>query len=170
MKVFSSLFHCPPQCMHNYPVTTGRMSLVAILCPYMLHDHPHRCKWRICVPEPESSVFRLNKALIMTFLPRLANGWGIKNTIPKTSQKITCPGDTHSYSSLEVGKIIISNVSYQAIDPPPQISGAPWTASSSTPIYFQLSHKLWRQGLIDTMTLKQVVLAPADMLLGACEL
>lgn len=152
-RVFSSPFHCPPQCMHSYPVTTGRMLLVTILCQHMLHDHQYRCKWRICVPEPENSVFMLNRALIMPFLPGLANGWGINNTIPKTSQKITDPGDTYSYSSLEVGKIIINNVSPQAKDPPPQISGALCTASSSTSIYFHLCQRLLRQGLIDTLTL-----------------
>lgn len=162
VRVFTSPFRFPPQCRHCYPVTTGTMPLVTTLCPYTLHDHQHRCKWRICVPEPESSVFKLNKALIMPFLPRLANGWGIKNTIPKTSQKIMCPGDTHSYSSLEVGEIIMSNASPQATDPPPQISDDPWTASSSTSIYLQLCQRLWRQGLIDTITLKQVVPAPAD--------
>lgn len=162
VRVFTSPFHCPPQCKHSYPVTTGIMPLVTILCPYRLHDHQHKCKWRICVPEPESSVFKLNKVLIMPFLPRLANGWGINNTIPKTSQKITCPADTHSYSSLEVGKIIMSNASPKAIDPPPQISGDPWTASSSISIYFQPCQRLWRQGLVDIITLKQVVPAPAN--------
>lgn len=64
------------------------------------------------VPEPQNSVFKLNKALIMPFISRLANGWGINNTIPKASQKITCPGDIHSYFPLEVGEIITSS------DPP----------------------------------------------------
>lgn len=60
----------------------------------------------LAVPEPQSSVFKLNKALIMPFIPRLANGWGINNPIPKASQKITCPGDIHSYFPLEVGEIM----------------------------------------------------------------
>lgn len=67
------------------------------------------------VPEPQCSVFKLNKALIMPFIPRLANGWGINNTVPKAFQKITCPGDKHSYFPLEVGEIIISNGSPQVI-------------------------------------------------------
>lgn len=67
------------------------------------------------VPEPQSSVFKLNKTLIMPFIPRLANGWGINNTIPKASQKITCPGDIHSYFPLEVGEITVSNGSPQEI-------------------------------------------------------
>lgn len=66
------------------------------------------------VPEPQSSVFKLNKALIMPFVPRLAKGWGINNTIRKASQRITCPGDVHSYFPLEVGEIIMSNDSLQA--------------------------------------------------------
>lgn len=67
------------------------------------------------VPEPQSSVFKLNKALIMPFISRLTNGWGINNTIPKVSQKIMCFGDIHSYFPLEVGEIIMSNNSSQTI-------------------------------------------------------
>lgn len=51
----------------------------------------------------------------MPLIPRLANGWGINNTIPKASQKITWPGDIHSYFPLEVGEIIMSNDSPQVI-------------------------------------------------------
>lgn len=58
------------------------------------------------VPEPQNSVFKLNKALIMSFIPRLANGWGIKNTTPKFPFLLSCR---------KVGEIIMSNDTPQTI-------------------------------------------------------
>jgi len=51
----------------------------------------------------------------MPFIPRLANGWGINNTIPKASHKISCPEDLPYYFPLEVGEIIMSNASPQVM-------------------------------------------------------